>query len=166
MATTKDFPTLDVLSTATGTLVTDKGIGAGYEVLNYMTGESLFTHQLPRVGREAAPVILAAHPELANAYEEAKHVTPENWKQWAAQWLDRYGPTISVPKFTADTHEAIDPISELAEKVHPDKIPSLYGVLTVLFYFVFAIALWILAIYHLCGFARFAWTRFSKRVRT
>lgn len=122
MIEAKDFPTLAVISTATGVLVLEDGIGAVYEVLNWMTGESVFTHQLPRIGREAQPVILAAHPELASAYEEAKRVTPANWREWAAHWLERYGPTISVPKFSTETHESIDPISELAEKVRPDRI--------------------------------------------
>ena len=121
--TTKAFSTGDVLSTATGYLVTPNGIGAVFEVLNWMmTGESVYTHQIPRISREAATVLLAAHPELAEAYCEAKQVTRENWQQWLATWEARYGETIAVPKFTADEHERIDPISELAEKVRPEKI--------------------------------------------
>lgn len=117
---TQEFPTHDVLGTITGVLIGD--IGGIYQVLNWMTGESVFTHQLPRISREATPVLVAAHPLLQQAVDEAKQVTPENWKQWRQTWEDRYGPTIAVPKFSADTHERIDPISELAEKVHPDKI--------------------------------------------
>lgn len=117
---TKTFATVDVLSTITGRLIGD--IGGVYQVLNWMTGESVFTHQLPRISSEARPVILAMHPQLGLAVEEAGQVTPENYKQWLATWEDRYGPEIAVPKFTADTHERIDPLSELSEKVHPDKI--------------------------------------------
>ena len=116
----KNFPTVDVLSTITGRLMGD--IGGVYQVLNWMTGESVFTHQLPRIGREATPVLVAAHPQLQLAVDEAEQVTPENYKQWRQTWEDRYGPAIAVPKFGADTHERIDPLSELAEKVHPDKI--------------------------------------------
>ena len=117
---TKEFPTRDVLSTITGRLMGD--IGGVYEVLNWMTGESVYTHQLPRISREAAPVLVAAHPTLQQAVDEAEQVNQENYLTWRQMWEDRYGPTISVPKFTADTHERIDPMSELAEKVHPDKI--------------------------------------------
>jgi hypothetical protein len=116
----KEFATRDVLSTITGRLM--GGIGGVYEVLNWMTGESVFTHQLPRIGREARPVVVAAHPQLAQAIEEAAQVNPDNYRTWLQTWEDRYGPTIAVPKFTADTHERIDPMSELAEKVHPDNI--------------------------------------------
>ena len=117
---TKEFATVDVLSTITGRLMGD--IGGVYEVLNWMTGESVFTHQLPRIGREATPVVVAAHPLLQQAVDEAEQVNQENYKEWRQTWEDRYGPTIAVPKFGADTHESIDPMSELAEKVHPDKI--------------------------------------------
>ncbi len=117
---TKQFATADVLSTITGRLMGE--IGGVYEVLNWMTGESVFTHQLPRISREATPVVLATHPLLAQAVEEAEQVSPENFKQWRQTWEDRYGPVIAVPKFTANTHEHIDPMSELSEKVHPDNI--------------------------------------------
>lgn len=117
---TKEFATRDVLSTITGRLMGD--IGGVYEVLNWMTGDSVFTHQLPRISREAVPVVVAAHPALQQAIDEAEQVTQENYKEWRQTWEDRYGMMIAVPKFGADTHERIDPISELAEHVHPDKI--------------------------------------------
>jgi hypothetical protein len=117
---TKEFASCDVLSVVTGRLVGK--MGGVYEVLNWMTGESLFTHQLPRVGDEARPVLVAAHPALQQAIDEAEQVTTDNWNEWLQTWQDRYGPTIAVPKFGAADHERIDPMSELAEKIHPDKI--------------------------------------------
>ncbi|WP_166162975.1 hypothetical protein [Chelativorans oligotrophicus] len=121
----KDFPTGAVLSVVTGRLVSENHIEGVYEVLNWMTGESLFTHQLPRVGREAEPVILALHPELAQAKEEAEQVNGDNWRDWLAKWKDRYGDMISVPRMTIAEHERTDPLSELSEKVHPDRIVAL-----------------------------------------
>lgn len=120
MIETKTFPTAVVLSTVTGRLICD--IGGIYEVLNWMTGESVYTHQLPRIGREAELVILAAHPHLREAVDEANQVTPENWQEWRDLWIERYGAEIAVPKMTAAEHERIDPMSELAEKVRPDQI--------------------------------------------
>ncbi len=120
MSETKEFPTADVLSTITGRLLAS--INGVYQVLNWMTGESVFTHQIPRISREAVPVVLALHPTIQKAIDEADQVNRENYKHWLQVWEDRYGPTIAVPKFSADTHERIDALSELAEKVHPDKI--------------------------------------------
>lgn len=121
----KSFPTSGVLSVVTGRLLGD--IGQVYEVLNFMTGESLFTHQLPRVSREAFPVILSRHPELQSAIDEAEQVTTENWQAWLRTWVERYGETISVPQMTIAQHERVDPISELAEKVHPSRIITVGG---------------------------------------
>lgn len=118
--TTKEFSTRDVLSTITGMLMGD--IGGVYEVLNWMTGESVYTHQIPRISREAQPVILALHPELASTIAEAEQVTPENYLTWRETWEKRHGLTITVPKMTIAAHERIDPLSELAEKVSPEKI--------------------------------------------
>jgi hypothetical protein len=122
MSTTKEFPTGDVLSAMTGYLVSPNGMASVFEVLKWMTGEDIFTHQLPRIAREVAPVVLAVHPELASVCEEAKRVNVENWREWLGTWIARHGETISVPKLGLDQHERIDPRSELSERVHPDKI--------------------------------------------
>lgn len=119
-AKTKEFPTADVLSTITGRLMGK--IGGVYEVLNWMTGESVFTHQLPRISREAQPVVIAMHPTLQQAVDERDQVNPDNWEEWRDRWLDRYGPTIAVPKMNHHQHERIDPISEAAQHFRPDQI--------------------------------------------
>lgn len=120
MTQTKEFPTRDVLSTITGVLICD--IGGVYEVLNWMTGESVYTHQIPRISREAQPVILALRPELKPTIAEAEQVTPDNYLEWRATWEERYGQTIAVPKLTIAEHERIDPVSELADMVPPEKL--------------------------------------------
>lgn len=119
---TKDFHIGDILSVTTGTLMSPRLIGGVYDILNWMTGESLYTHQLPRVCREAGPVILAMHPQLEGAEKHMRGVTPDNHGQILARLVERYGETLPVPKMTIDQHESIDPMSELAEKVHPDRI--------------------------------------------
>lgn len=120
MSETKQFPTEDVLSTITGRLIGK--IEGVYQVLNWMTGESVFTHQLPRISREATPVVVAMYPHLQAAIDEAEQVNPDNWEAFRNLWLDRYGPVIAVPQFTTDTHERIDPMSEAAEHFRPDQI--------------------------------------------
>lgn len=118
--TTKAFPTSAVLSVLTGVLLGK--IDGVYEVTAFMAGEGVYTHQLPRVSREAVPVILAMHPQLEPVIAEAEQVTRENWQQWLSTWADRYGDEIAVPVMNISEHERIDPLSELAEKVHPSKI--------------------------------------------
>ena len=122
MSETKEFPLCDVISAATDYLVSERGIGAVYDVLNFATGESLFTHQLPRVGKEFGAHLLRVRPDLQPIFDEAKDVNPSNWRHFASDWEDRFGRTITIGKMSEDDHERIDALSELAEKVHPDNI--------------------------------------------
>lgn len=91
-----------------------------YEILNFLTGDNLFTHQLPRAMRECRPSILSAHPRLSEV--DVTSVTPENWKDWLAEQVVEFGPLVSLLPLKDGEHEFIDPLSELAEKVHPDRI--------------------------------------------
>lgn len=118
--TTKTFPLADVLGTITGRLLGK--IDGIYQVSEFMSGEPVWTHQLPRVGMEIRPVVLRQHPQLAPVITEAEAVTPDNWQKMLAGWTDRFGATIALAPMTDDDHEQIDPQSELTEMVHPDRI--------------------------------------------
>lgn len=125
---TKDLPTLHVLSVVTGRNMEDRGIGGVYEVLNWMTGESLFTHQLPRVCREASPVLLAALPQLQAAVDDAEalftdpKVDEQAFNEYRVRWVQKLGEMLPVPKLNHTQHERIDPLSEAAEHFAPSRI--------------------------------------------
>lgn len=113
----------EVLSITTGKLLCP--IDQVYEILNYMTDDSLYTHQLPRVSEECRPYLLKQHPDLADV--DASSVNTENWQAWLRETVEKYGPTRMVAKLPKGDHHYIDPLSELAEKVHPDKIITVQG---------------------------------------
>lgn len=117
---TKDFHIGDILSITTSRLVSTRHMDGIYDILNWMTDENLFTHQIPRVRQEAKPVILAAHPQLVEITGD--DVTPENWQVWLAEKIARFGETLPIPKMSADQHERIDAMTEAAEFFPPDKI--------------------------------------------
>jgi hypothetical protein len=116
--TTKIFSLGAVLSVTTGRLLCP--IGSVYEILNHMTGDNLFTHQLPRASRECEPFLLKQFPQLADI--DASSVTTENWLAWLEQQQAAHGNEFAVQPLPAGEHYEIDPVSELAEKVHPSKI--------------------------------------------
>jgi len=118
--TTKSFHLGDILSVTTGILVSPDHMGGVYKILNFMTGENLFTHQLPRVCNEAKPILIKQHPWLAEVTGEG--ITGDNWKPWLDGLVAAHGEFLSVSPMNRDEHERIDPISELAEKIHPDNI--------------------------------------------
>lgn len=71
----KTFTLRTILTVTTGRLLTEpkgdcnNGIGDLYEILNHMTGDSAFTHQLVRFSDECKPWLFRWFPELkiANA---------------------------------------------------------------------------------------------------
>lgn len=114
------FPLADVLGTITGRLLGD--IGGLYKVCSFMSGEPVWTHQLPRVCQEVQPVVLRQHPQLGPVIAEAEAVTRENWTEMLAGWRERFGETLTLTAMSQDEHESIDPISEAAEMIHPSRI--------------------------------------------
>lgn len=122
----RDFHIGDILSVTTGCLVSPRMINGVYDILNFMTGESLFTHQLPRVCGEAVPVILRQHPQLANVCTEG--VDADSWRGWLDARIAEFGEMLPIERMTVDEHERIDALSELAEKVSPDRIIVVGGV--------------------------------------
>lgn len=120
MSEEREFDLGDILSITTDRLLSPRGMSGVGDILSFMAGEAVFTHQLPRISREAAPVLLRRHPQLASV--DASSVTRENWETFLADQMVRFGQRLPVPKLSTDEHERIDPMSELAEKMHPDNI--------------------------------------------
>ena len=111
----RNFDISDILSITTGRLVSTRHIEGVYDILNYMTGDNLFTHALPRASRECAPFLLEQHPQLSNV--DASDVTRENWQAWLSEQRSFYGDELPVKPVPKDAHELINPISELADMV-------------------------------------------------
>lgn len=118
----KSWPTEVVLSIVTGFLVAE--FSEVHRAMEWLAGEPVWTHQLPRIAREAKPGILADHPAIEEACKEAEagKIDKSNWQAWQSRWRERYGATLLLRRMTADQHERIDPVSELAEKVAPDNV--------------------------------------------
>lgn len=115
MSAARDFHIGDILSVTTGKLLSPRLIGGVYDILNFMTGQSLFTHQLPRVSREAAPVILRQHPNLAAA--EVGDITADNWKDRLAELAAQFGETLPIEPMAPGEHAQKNALAELSEMV-------------------------------------------------
>ena len=113
----RTFDLADVLTVTTGRVLCP--IGDMYDVLNFLTGGNLFTHQLPRAMRESAPAIYAQHPDLADI------ALPESWDDeadviaWLAEQVARFGATRDLTPMDPADHTHIDPLDELA-MMRPD----------------------------------------------
>lgn len=116
----RDFHITDILTITSGRLVSSRHMDGVYDILNYMTSDNLLTHQLPRAMDECKPDLLRQHPHLADA--DCDGIDGDNLAGRTAVWVGQFGETLPVTPLAHGTHEFIDPISELAEKVHPSRI--------------------------------------------
>jgi hypothetical protein len=109
----REFHIGDILSVTTGRLVSPDHIDGIYKILNWMSGESLMTHQLPRVSRECEGPLLLQHPDLAAV------VVPDDLKDevgvlgWLESLYPAYGRTRLVTPLASGEHVAIPPVMEL-----------------------------------------------------
>lgn len=113
MTSHRTFEVGDILTVMTGTLVARRGIEAVYDLCNYMTGDNLMTHQLPRASAESEATLRAQFPDLAA-------ITIPEFTGGADEvygWLDgieaEHGKTRTVVPLTSGEHTRIDPVSEL-----------------------------------------------------
>lgn len=60
----KLFHISDVLSVTTGRLVSSRHTEGIYDILNFLTNDKLFTHQLPRAMKECKPWLATLFPAL------------------------------------------------------------------------------------------------------
>lgn len=120
----KTFCLGDILSVITHRLVTDRGFEALYDLCGFMTGESLFTHQLPRA------IIICGHhlekqfPQLAgftaDQLNEGTHVRAYQSRQevveaWLQDLTRKYGDSFEVAPLPEGSWETKDPLEELVE---------------------------------------------------
>lgn len=124
----KKFPLGHVLSVTTGRLCAK--IEGVYEILNHITGDNVFTHQIPRACRFAGPLVLADHPELSSAGTEAelRRLDDEITKSeipmdGVRAWLSSLNlPADYEIQSHADAWLKMNPVEELEGMVGKEKI--------------------------------------------
>jgi hypothetical protein len=113
----REFHLGDILSVTTGRLVSPRHIDGVYDILNYMTGENLYTHQLPRATEACAGPLLAQHPDLADARipEGGFGDDKANVEAWLADQVRRFGETRSIAPLSAGEYVSKNAYVELQE---------------------------------------------------
>jgi hypothetical protein len=120
----KLFHISDVLSVTTGRLVSNRHVKGLYDILNFMTNDNLFTHQLPRAADECLPWLDELYPELSMHNEEME--------KWVANLDVRMkgtgDPSDIVDQWVEDVREAFHlneylTIREISKSMHARKNP-------------------------------------------
>ncbi len=89
---TKEFHLGDVLSVIMGRFVSPRSVDGVNDILNFMTGEKLFRHQISRACKECKPYLLEQFPEF------------------------------DTPKMQFAVGELIEMLNTPSGKTHPDKL--------------------------------------------
>ena len=87
-------------------------MGRVYELLNYMTGDNLYTHQLPRAARECRPALEQQMPALAVFVDQTPY-DPKNWQEYLAEARVKVGDEFEITPLENWTHR--DPLAEMVE---------------------------------------------------
>lgn len=116
----KTFHIGDVLSCTTGCLVSPRLIDGVYDVLGFMHGIPLFTHQLRRACDDAKPFIFSQHPNLQGV--DASGVNRNNWREWLSEQITKFGEQITLTPIPNNHELHRNPLAELEEMVPADRI--------------------------------------------
>jgi hypothetical protein len=89
-----------------------------YDILNWMTGDNLFTHQLPRAMDECRGPLLAQHPDLAavevpESFSAGREAAREAVAAWLLVQVAVYGETRPVAPLSEADHTRINPLAEI-----------------------------------------------------
>lgn len=113
---TKVFSLGVVLTVTTGRFLVDD-IGDLYDLLNHMTGDNLFTHQLPRAGEACQGALLAQHPQLKDVVVPDLS-TADGYRHWLAGQEQLFGAELPVEPLESWRHK--DAMAELSEMAGDD----------------------------------------------
>lgn len=136
------FHISDVLSVTTGLLVGSRHIDGVYEILNFLTGDSVYTHQIPRVMKECDPWLRAQFPRLfpddslmaelmAGLGRSLAAIRDGNSAERTlavATWVDVVRQAFGMPELVpvyemgADIHTHIDPVEEARAMVGDENV--------------------------------------------
>lgn len=137
----KSFPIGVVLTLTTDHLVSPSHMDGVYEALRFLTGEDVYTHQIPRVMRECGPwlktqfpLLMRDAPDMAELLVDLKAKiaaapqTQEACGTIAREWVERvrvqYGlpemlPVYEMPR---ELHTSIDPAEEARAMFGDNKV--------------------------------------------
>lgn len=111
MTSSKAFHLGDILSITSDILVSPRLMDGVYGILNWMTGDDLMTHQLPRAARQCKGPLLAQHPDLASV-QVPEGIRGAELHAWLAEQVALYGETRDVTPLAAGEYTHVDPLSE------------------------------------------------------
>lgn len=107
----KQFHISTVLSVTTGKMLSLEGMSGIYHILNYLTGVTIYTHQIPRAMDACKPWLLQKYPNLADV--NALGIDVSNLSRWVAEQEIKFGESLSLEPLPSFEYK--DPVVEMVE---------------------------------------------------
>ena len=109
----RTFDLGSVLTVTTGRLFTE--MDNVYDILNYLSNDNIFTHQIPRVMKAAQPYVLARYPQLEGVGQDVVINGWEDVKTFLDSQKAVLGDSFALSPMPREMCEHIDPIEEAIE---------------------------------------------------
>ena len=90
-----------------------------YEVLGFLLGRQLWTHELPQAIKEA--IANADLPKWLTELDDSE-VTPDNWREWLAGIVSVHGDTVTLHPVSWSALREKTPIETAAEVFGADRV--------------------------------------------
>lgn len=119
MLETRAFALADILSVTTGKLLSRRHMDGIYDILGYMTGDDLMTHQLPRAADACKGPLLEQLPQLDGVTPPDGLDAPD-LMAWLANAEREHGEELPVTPIAGWEHR--NPIEEACDIVGAEKV--------------------------------------------
>lgn len=117
----RTYPLADILSVTTGRLLSRDRMGGIYNILNGLTGDNLFTHQLPRAMDACRPLVIAQHPQLVGV-EPPEGLDVPDLMAWLLDAERQFGQELPVEPLAPGAWERRNPIEELCDMFGAERV--------------------------------------------
>jgi hypothetical protein len=132
---TKAFHLSDILSITTSRLVSNRGMEGVHDILSFMAGHDIWTHQIPRVMKDCEPWLKSQFPALSTPEMEAdicamcdglEGKSNAERESIISTWLkgvaDKHGWLHDVQQLPPNSDGPRDPIQEAQEMFGADRV--------------------------------------------
>lgn len=113
---TRDFHIGDILTITTDRLLSPRGVGGVYDILGFMTGDEVYTHQIPRFMDECKPYLMKQHPQLEEIEVPEEGLDDKRtFNRWLRTQVKKYGETLPVKTLPKRRHKKRNTLVEALE---------------------------------------------------
>lgn len=106
----RNFDLGTVLTITSGRLFTD--MDNVYDILNYLSNDEIYTHQIPRVMKAAQSHVLGRYPQLDGVGKEVVINNEQDVKTFIHEQKEIYGDSFGLSPMSEEMCQHIDPIEE------------------------------------------------------